>query len=88
MVTVDRAAAMRLGVTMQAVQDTLYDAFGQRQISTIFGQANQYRVILEADPSWQANPQLAARCCACPAPTARRCRWRRSPPSRRPSHRW
>ncbi|MBN8926126.1 MAG: efflux RND transporter permease subunit [Rhodospirillales bacterium] len=55
-VTVDRAAAMRLGVTMQAVQDVLYDAFGQRQIATIFGQANQYRVVLEADPSWQADP--------------------------------
>ena len=55
-VTVDRAAAMRLGVSMQAVEDALYDSFGQRQISTIFGQANQYRVILEADPSWQANP--------------------------------
>jgi multidrug efflux pump len=55
-VTVDRAAAMRLGVSMQAVEDTLYDAFGQRQISTIFGQANQYRVVLESDPSWQANP--------------------------------
>jgi multidrug efflux pump len=55
-ITVDRAAAMRLGVSMQAVEDTLYDAFGQRQISTIFGQANQYRVILEADPSWQADP--------------------------------
>ncbi len=55
-ITVDRAAAMRLGVSMQAVQDTLYDAFGQRQISTIFGQANQYRVVLEADPSWQADP--------------------------------
>jgi multidrug efflux pump len=38
------------------VQDTLYDAFGQRQISTIFGQANQYRVVLEADPTWQADP--------------------------------
>jgi multidrug efflux pump len=55
-INVDRAAAMRLGVSMQAVEDTLYDSFGQRQISTIFGQANQYRVILEADPSWQANP--------------------------------
>ena len=52
-VQVDRDAAMRLGVTMQAVQDVLYDAFGQRQISTIFAQANQYRVVLEADPSWQ-----------------------------------
>ncbi len=51
-----RRRAMRLGVSMQAVQDVLYDAFGQRQISTIFGQANQYRVVLEADPSWQADP--------------------------------
>jgi multidrug efflux pump len=55
-IDVDRDAAMRLGVSIQAVEDTLYDAFGQRQISTIFGQANQYRVVLEADPSWQANP--------------------------------
>ncbi|MFL5336743.1 MAG: efflux RND transporter permease subunit, partial [Geminicoccaceae bacterium] len=54
-IRVDRAAAMRLGVSMQSIQDVLYDAFGQRQISTIFGQANQYRVVLEADPSWQAD---------------------------------
>jgi multidrug efflux pump len=56
LVRVDRDAAMRLGVTMQAVNDVLYDSFGQRQISTIFSQANQYRVVLEADPSWQADP--------------------------------
>ena len=56
MVTVDRDAAMRLGVTMQTVQDVLYDSFGQRQISTIFSQANQYRVVLEADPAWVADP--------------------------------
>jgi len=55
---VDRDAAMRLGVSMQAVADTLYDAFGQRQISTIFGQSNQYRVVLEADPGWQADPKV------------------------------
>ena len=55
-INVDRAAAMRLGVSVQAVEDTLYDAFGQRQISTIFGQSNQYRVVLEADPTWQADP--------------------------------
>ncbi len=55
-IRVDRAAAMRLGVTMQSVQDVLYDSFGQRQISTIFAQANQYRVVLEADPAWQRNP--------------------------------
>ncbi|MBV9784792.1 MAG: efflux RND transporter permease subunit, partial [Acidisphaera sp.] len=53
---VDRDAAMRLGVTMQSIQDTLYDAFGQRQISTIFSQSNQYRVVLEANPGWQADP--------------------------------
>ena len=57
-IRVDRDAAMRLGVSMQSIQDTLYDAFGQRQISTIFGQANQYRVVLEADPAWQANPDV------------------------------
>jgi hydrophobe/amphiphile efflux-1 (HAE1) family protein len=55
-INVDRDAAMRLGVSMQAIEDTLYDGFGQRQISTIFGQANQYRVVLEADPQWQADP--------------------------------
>jgi hydrophobe/amphiphile efflux-1 (HAE1) family protein len=55
-INVDRDAAMRLGVSMQAIEDTLYDGFGQRQISTIFGQANQYRVVLEADPLWQADP--------------------------------
>ena len=46
----------RLGVSMQAVNDTLNDAFGQRQISTIYGQANQYRVILEAMPHYQRDP--------------------------------
>jgi multidrug efflux pump len=57
-ILVDRDSAMRLGVPMQAVEDTLYDSFGQRQVSTIFGQANQYRVILEADPAWQQNPDF------------------------------
>ncbi len=55
-INVDRDSAMRLGVTMQAVQDTLYDAFGQRQVSTIFSQANQYRVVLESNPNWQGDP--------------------------------
>ncbi len=61
LVQVDRDAAMRLGVSMQEVQDTLYNAFGQRQISTIFAQSNQYRVVLEADPSWQADPSSLLR---------------------------
>ena len=56
MVDVDREKAGRLGVSMQSVTDTLNDAFGQRQISTIYGQANQYRVILEAQPRYQQDP--------------------------------
>ena len=55
-VQVDRETAGRLGVSMQTVVDTLSDAFGQRQISTIYGQANQYRVILEAMPEYQNDP--------------------------------
>ena len=56
MVDVDREQAGRLGVSMQSVTDTLNDAFGQRQISTIYAQANQYRVILEAQPRYQQDP--------------------------------
>jgi len=55
-IEVDREQAGRLGVSMQSVTDTLNDAFGQRQISTIYGQANQYRVILEAQPRYQQDP--------------------------------
>ncbi|MEI7804075.1 MAG: efflux RND transporter permease subunit [Hyphomicrobiales bacterium] len=56
MVHVDREKAGRLGVSMQNITDTLNDAFGQRQISTIYAQANQYRVILEAMPQYQRDP--------------------------------
>ncbi len=55
-IVVDRDAATRLGVTMQAIEDVLYDAFGQRQISTIFSQSNQYRVVMQADAPWIADP--------------------------------
>jgi multidrug efflux pump len=60
-VDIDRDAAMRLGVSVQAISDTLYDSFGQRQIATIFGQSNQYRVVLEADSAWQADPTTLGR---------------------------
>jgi multidrug efflux pump len=46
-IAIDRSTAARLGVTPQVVDDTLYDAFGQRQVSTMFTQVNQYRVVLE-----------------------------------------
>jgi hydrophobe/amphiphile efflux-1 (HAE1) family protein len=55
-VKIDRDTAARLGITPQAIDDTLYDAFGQRQVSTVFAQLNQYRVILEVKPEYQANP--------------------------------
>ena len=56
LVDVDRGEAGRLGVSMQSVTDTLNDAYGQRQISTIYAQTNQYRVILEAQPRYQQDP--------------------------------
>ncbi len=55
-VDVDRETAGRLGVTVQAVNDALNDAFGQRQVSTIYAQANQYRVVLEAMPQYRSDP--------------------------------
>ena len=61
LVDVDREKAGRLGVSMQTITDTLYDAFGQRQISTIYAQANQYRVILEAMPRYQEDPAALSR---------------------------
>jgi multidrug efflux pump len=53
---IDRDTASRMGITAQAIDDTLYDAFGQRPVSTIFTQLNLYRVILEVTPEYQANP--------------------------------
>ncbi|HEY3640692.1 MAG TPA: efflux RND transporter permease subunit [Xanthobacteraceae bacterium] len=53
MMKIDRDAIGRLGITPQMIDDTLYDAFGQRQVATVFGQLDQHRVILEVDPSFQ-----------------------------------
>jgi len=57
---IDRDTAARLGVSPQAIDDTLYDAFGQRQVSTIFTQLNLYRVILEVKPEFQKDPGALA----------------------------
>ncbi len=54
---IDRDTASRLGVVPQMIDDTLYDAFGQRQVSTIFTQLNQYHVILEVAPQFQQDPE-------------------------------
>ena len=56
--TIDREKASRLGVPVQTIDDTLYDAFGQRQISTIFTQLNQYRVVLEVAPEFRTSDDL------------------------------
>ena len=55
-IDVDRDKASRLNILPQAIDDTLYDAFGQRQISIIFTQLSQYRVILEVEPHFQLDP--------------------------------
>jgi multidrug efflux pump len=52
----DRDTASRLGFTTTTIDNTLYDAFGQRQVSTMFTEVNQYHVILEVDPRFQQNP--------------------------------
>jgi multidrug efflux pump len=54
---IDRDTASRFGIVPQAIDDTLYDAFGQRQVSTIYTQLNQYRVILEVAPRFQQDPE-------------------------------
>jgi multidrug efflux pump len=53
---IDRNTASRFGITPQLIDDTLYDAYGQRQISIMFTQLNQYRVVLELKPDLQRNP--------------------------------
>jgi multidrug efflux pump len=54
---IDRDTASRLGLTSTEIDNTLYDAFGQRQISTIFTQLNQYHVVMEVAPKFQRNPK-------------------------------
>jgi len=53
---IDRDTAARFGILPQAIDDTLYDAFGQRQVSTIFTQLNQFHVVLEVGPQFQDDP--------------------------------
>ena len=57
MIDIDRDTSGRLGITPQLIDDTLYDAFGQRQVSTIFTQLNQYHVVMEVSPSFRRRPQ-------------------------------
>jgi multidrug efflux pump len=53
---IDRVTASRMGITPQAIDQLLYDAFGQRQVSTMYTQVNQYHIVLETQPEFQTNP--------------------------------
>ena len=53
---IDRVTASRMGITPQAIDQMLYDAFGQRQVSTMYTQLNQYHIVLETQPEFQKNP--------------------------------
>ena len=55
--TIDRDAASRLGISTRNISATLYDAFGQRQVSTIYNALNQYHVVMEVAPQWWASPE-------------------------------
>ena len=55
-VVIDRVTASRMGITPQAIDQMLYDAYGQRQISTLYTQLNQYHIVLETQPEFQKNP--------------------------------
>ncbi len=57
-VTVDRSTASRLGLTMSQIDNTLYDAFGQRAVSTIYNPLNQYHVVMEVAPEYLSNPAI------------------------------
>ena len=56
-ITIDRETAARLGITVAQIDNTLYDAFGQRQVSTIYNDRNQYHVIMEVAPKYWENPE-------------------------------
>ena len=55
---IDRDTAARLGITPQQIDDTLYDAFGQRQVSVIYSARNQYHVVMEVDPRYTQYPDV------------------------------
>ena len=58
--TIDRLMAASLGISPQAIDNTLYDAFGQRQVSTMYMPLNQYHVVMEVEPEFCAEPRRAA----------------------------
>ncbi len=60
-IQIDRDAASRLGLSASLIDETLYDAFGQRQVATIYTATDQYKVILEVQPQYQRDPNLLSK---------------------------
>src|SRR5437762_7382774 len=60
-IEIDRDAASRLGLSASLIDETLYDAFGQRQIATMYTSTNQYKVVLEVSPQFQNDPTALSR---------------------------
>ena len=71
---IDRDTASRLGILPQTIDDTLYDAFGQRQVSTIFTQLNQYHVVLEVESGRSSRIRTRSSIFTCTRPMGRRSR--------------
>ena len=80
---IDRDTAARLGLSAAQIDNTLYDAFGQRQVSTIYSARNQYHVIMEVAPQYLAGPGNAQRCLC---QHGWRFSWRRAADQRRRGH--
>ena len=72
-IDVDRDTAYRLGLSANLIDQTLYDAFGQRQVTTIYTATNQYKVVLEVQPQFQHDPNLLSEIYVS-GPSVRRCR--------------
>jgi len=83
-VTIDRSMAARFGIQPQLIDDTLYDAFGQRQVAQYFTQLSQYHVVLEVSPRLQADPAALDKIYVKSPTTGSRCR--SAPSSDRPKH--
>ena len=87
-INIDRPTVARLGLTLNAIDNTLYDAFGQRQVSTIYAALNQYHVVMEVEPRyWQDPANLRDIWVSHPAPIPRARRARTRPPALIPPRR-
>ena len=69
---IDRDTAYRLGIPAQVIDNTLYDAFGQRQVSTVYTQMNEYHLVMEVAPKFQENPDALKQIYVQSSRTARR----------------